>query len=138
MVETRDSKPMMSGLERVRQAARRDKEMRSTSFLHHVTGGTLEDADRSFKRSASPGVDGVTWVDYGEDLATRLADLHDRVHGGRYRALPSKRAWVPKADGTKRPLGIAALEDKIVQPADHAPTCRSIPTPGQNSAFLSQ
>ena len=115
MSETQDSECMMSGLERVRQAARRDKEMRFTSLLHHVTVGTLEDAYRSLKRSASPGIDEVTWAEYGEDLAPRLADLHDRVHGGRYRALPSKRAWIPKADGTKRPLGIAALEDKIVQ-----------------------
>ena len=115
MSETQDSESKMSGLERIRQAARSDKGMRFTNLLHHITEGTLEDAYRSLKRSASPGIDEVTWAEYGEDLASRLADLHDRVHGGRYRALPSKRAWIPKADGTKRPLGIAALEDKIVQ-----------------------
>jgi group II intron reverse transcriptase/maturase len=106
---------MMSGLERIREVARERKRDRFTSLLHHITVGSLEDAYRSLKRSASPGIDGVTWADYGEDLGGRLADLHDRVHGGRYRALPSKRSWIPKTDGTKRPLGIAALEDKIVQ-----------------------
>ena len=115
IAETQDSGLMMSGLERVRQAARRDKKVRFTSLLHHLTVGMLEDAYRSMKRTASPGMDGVTWADYGENLAVRLADLCDRVHSGRYRALPSKRAWIPKSDGTKRPLGIAALEDKIVQ-----------------------
>ena len=108
---------MMCGLKWIRQAARRDKELRFTKLLHHVSVGTLNDAYRSLKRSALPGVDEVTWAAYGEDLATRLTDLHDRVHGGRYSALPSKRAWTPKADGTKRQLGIAALEDKIVQRA---------------------
>ena len=115
MTETQDSELMVSGLERIRQAAKRDKGMRFTNLLHHVTVGALEDAYRSLKRSASPGIDGVTWEEYGEDVVVRLIDLHDRVHGGRYRAQPSKRAWIPKADGTKRPLGIAALEDKIVQ-----------------------
>jgi len=115
MPETQDSELMVSGLERIRQASKRDKGMRFTNLLHHVTVGALEDAYRSLKRSASPGVDGVTWEEYGEDVVVRLIDLHDRVHGGRYRAQPSKRAWIPKADGTKRPLGIAALEDKIVQ-----------------------
>ena len=115
MPETQDSDCMMSGLERIRQAARRDGKMRFTSLLHHVTVGMLEDAYRSLKRTASAGVDGVTWAEYGEALASRLTDLYGRVQGGRYRALPSKRAWIPKADGTKRPLGIAALEDKIVQ-----------------------
>ena len=115
MSEAQDSEHMMSGLERIREVARGKKRERFTSLLHHITVGTLEDAYRSLKRSASPGIDGVTWAEYGEDMATRLADLHDRVHGGRCRAQPSKRAWIPKADGTKRPLGIAALEDKIVQ-----------------------
>ena len=117
MSETQDSDLMSSGLERVRQAARRDKGMRFTSLLHHVTPSALEDAYRSLQRSASPGLDGVTWADYGEDLTARLADLHERVHAGRYHAQPSKRSWIPKADGSKRPLGIAAVEDKIVQMA---------------------
>lgn len=115
MSEAQDSDLMSSGLERIRQAARRDKGMRFTSLLHHVSIGALEDAYRSLQRAASPGVDGVTWADYGENLAARLADLHERVHAGRYHAQPSKRSWIPKADGTKRPLGIAAVEDKIVQ-----------------------
>ena len=105
------------GLERVREAARRDGKMRFTALLHHVTTETLEEAYLSLKRQASPGVDGVTWAEYGEGLAARLTDLHRRVHDGIYRAQPSKRAWIPKADGSKRPLGIACLEDKIVQQA---------------------
>ncbi|MBA3697845.1 MAG: group II intron reverse transcriptase/maturase [Planctomycetes bacterium] len=115
MPETQDSDHMMSGLERIRQAARGNKEIRFTSLLHHITVGMLEDSYRSLSRNASSGIDGVTWTEYGEDLAPRLADLHGRVHEGRYRALPSKRVWIPKADGRMRPLGIAALEDKIVQ-----------------------
>ncbi len=115
MPETQDSGLMVSGLERIRQVAKRDKDMRFTNLLHHVTVGALEDAYCSLKRSASPGIDGVTWAEYGEDVLVRLIDLHDRVQGGRYRGQPSKRAWIPKVDGTKRPLGIAALEDKIVQ-----------------------
>jgi len=115
MAEAQDSAGMAGGIERIREAAKRDKGMRFTNLLHHVTVGALEDAYRSLKRSASPGVDGVTWEEYGENVVVRLIDLHERVHGGRYRAQPSKRAWIPKADGTKRPLGIAALEDKIVQ-----------------------
>jgi group II intron reverse transcriptase/maturase len=106
---------MMCGLERIRQAARKDKEVRFTSLLHHITVTMLEEAYRSLKRDAAPGIDGVTWAEYEEGLWPRLIDLHGRVHGGRYRPLPSKRAWIPKADGRMRPLGIAALEDKIVQ-----------------------
>ena len=117
MAEAPNSVPMMSGLERVRQAARKDKGLRFTSLLHHITVGMLEDAYRGLKKHAAAGVDGVTWSEYGEELQTRLIDLHGRVHSGRYRALPSKRAWIPKPDGSMRPLGIAALEDKIVQQA---------------------
>lgn len=108
---------MTSGLERIREAARRDGKMRFTSLLHHVTVEMLGEAYCSLKRGAAPGIDGVTWAEYGETLASRLPDLHRRVHEGSYRALPSKRGWIPKADGTQRPLGIAALEDKIVQMA---------------------
>jgi RNA-directed DNA polymerase len=117
MAEAPNSMPMMSGLERVRQAARKDKGLRFTSLLHHITVGMLEDAYRGLKKHASAGVDSVTWSEYGEELQSRLIDLHGRVHSGRYRALPSKRAWIPKPDGSMRPLGIAALEDKIVQQA---------------------
>jgi group II intron reverse transcriptase/maturase len=85
--------------------------------LHHVTPSLLWDAYHALKHDAAPGVDGETWAGYGENLEDRIADLHARVHGGRYRAKPSKRAWIPKGDGRLRPLGIAALEDKIVQQA---------------------
>ncbi len=105
------------GLDRVRQAARRDKEARFTALLHHVSLERLVMAYWDLSPKASPGVDGVTWEDYGRDLVANLRDLHDRVHSGRYRARPSRRAYIPKADGRQRPLGITALEDKIVQRA---------------------
>jgi RNA-directed DNA polymerase len=105
------------GLWGVREAAKRDKKLRFTALLHHVTPELLRASYFELKRSAAPGVDGVTWHAYGQDLEERMADLHGRVHRGAYRAQPSKRAWIPKADGRQRPLGIAALEDKIVQQA---------------------
>jgi len=105
------------GLQGVREAAKRDKKMRFTALLHHVTVDLLRASYFELKRSAAPGVDGVTWQEYGDGLEERLADLHGRIHRGAYRAQPSKRAWIPKADGRQRPLGIAALEDKIVQQA---------------------
>jgi group II intron reverse transcriptase/maturase len=85
--------------------------------MHHVTVDLLRESYFALKRNAAPGVDGVTWAAYGQDLEARLPDLHDRVQSGRYRAQPSKRSWIPKADGRQRPLGIATLEDKIVQQA---------------------
>ena len=106
-----------SALDRVRQVAQRDKEARFTALLHHVSLERLVMAYWDLSPKAAPGVDGVTWEDYGQDLEANLRDLHDRVHGGRYRARPSRRAYIPKADGRQRPLGIAALEDKIVQRA---------------------
>jgi len=106
-----------SGLHRVRQAARRDKGVRFTALLHHVTPELLRASFYALNRRACPGVDGMTWREYERGLADRLADLHGRVHRGSYRAKPSRRAWIPKADGRRRPLGIAALEDKIVQQA---------------------
>ena len=105
------------GLWGVREAAKRDKKIRFTALLHHITPEMLQDSYFELKRSAVPGVDGVTWHAYGQNLEERIADLHGRVHRGAYRAQPSKRAWIPKADGRQRPLGIAALEDKIVQQA---------------------
>jgi RNA-directed DNA polymerase len=105
------------GLWGVRAAAKRDKGMRFTALLHHIGPELLQASYFELKRSAAPGVDGMTWYEYGRDLEARLADLHGRVHRGAYRAQPSKRAWIPKADGRQRPLGIAALEDKIVQQA---------------------
>ncbi len=106
-----------SELDRVRQVARRDKEARFTALLHHVTPGRLMLAYQEISPKAAPGVDGVTWEAYGQDLVANLRDLHERVQQGRYRASPSRRAYIPKADGRLRPLGIATLEDKIVQRA---------------------
>ena len=105
------------GLRGVREAAKRDGKLRFTALLHHITPEMLQDSYFELKRMAAPGVDGVTWHAYGQDLEERIDDLHSRVHRGAYRAQPSKRAWIPKADGRQRPLGIAALEDKIVQQA---------------------
>ena len=105
------------GWQGVREAAKRDQKMRFTALLHHVTVDRLRASYFELKRSAAPGVDGVTWQEYGDGLEERLADLHGRVHRGAYRAQPTKRAGIPKADGRQRPLGIAALEDKVVQQA---------------------
>ena len=91
--------------------------MRFTALLHHVNPELLRASYFELKRQAAPGVDGMTWQEYGRNLEERLDDLHGRIHRGAYRAQPSKRAWIPKADGRQRPLGIAALEDKIVQQA---------------------
>src|SRR5436309_15322760 len=107
----------LAGLQRVREAAKRDKRLRFTALLHHVSVALLTDSFYALKREAAPGVDGLTWQEYERDLDKRLEDLHSRVHRGTYRALPSKRAYIPKPDGRQRPLGIAALEDKIVQHA---------------------
>src|SRR5487761_95713 len=107
----------LDGLQRVREAAKRDKRLRFTALLHHVSVALLANSFDSLKREAAPGVDGLTWQEYETDLDKRLEDLHSRVHRGTYRALPSKRAYILKTDGRQRPLGIAALEDKIVQHA---------------------
>lgn len=104
------------GLDRVRQAARR-KAGKFTSLLHHVTPDLLRRSFHTLKRQAAAGVDGVTWHEYEQGLEDRLADLHGRVRRGAYRAQPSRRVYIPKPDGRQRPLGIAALEDKIVQQA---------------------
>ena len=106
-----------SDLHGVREAASRDKRVRFTELLHHVTTKLLRGSFYALKRDAAPGVDGVTWQEYETDLDEKLVDLHRRIHRGTYRAQPSKRAYIPKADGRQRPLGIAALEDKIVQQA---------------------
>jgi group II intron reverse transcriptase/maturase len=105
------------GLERIRQVARDRKGERFTSLLHHVSVDLLGDAFGELKQNAAPGVDGLTCRDYEADLERKLEDLHSRVHRGAYRALPSRRVYIPKADGRERPLAIAALEDKIVQRA---------------------
>ena len=102
-------------LERVRQAARARKKERFTALLHHISIDLLRLSFYALKRSAAPGVDGVTWKDYEAALESDLRGLYDRVHRGAYRALPSRRKYIPKPDGRQRPLGIAALEDKILQ-----------------------
>jgi RNA-directed DNA polymerase len=102
---------------RVREVARRDRKARFTALLHHVSLGRLRAAYWAIRPQAAPGVDGVTWAQYGQDLEANLQDLHVRVQAGRYRATPSRRVYIPKADGRLRPLGIASLEDKIVQRA---------------------
>jgi RNA-directed DNA polymerase len=106
-----------SGLDRVREAAARDKEARFTALLHHVTVHRLMLAFGDLKKRAAPGVDGVTWHEYAQDLHENLRGLHAWVQSGRYRAKPPRRVYIPKADGRQRPLAIAALEDKIVQRA---------------------
>src|SRR5208283_369854 len=104
-------------LDRVREAARRRKKGQFTALLHHIDADTLRTAFYALKRKAAPGVDGMTWQDYEADLEPRIDDLHGRVHRGAYRPQPSRRTYIPKADGKQRPLAIAALEDKIVQGA---------------------
>jgi group II intron reverse transcriptase/maturase len=108
---------MSQSLDRVRKAARLRKKERFTALFHHINVDTLRTAFYALRRKAAPGVDGMTWQDYEADLEPRLRDLHKRVHSGAYRPQPSRRTYIPKADGKQRPLAIAALEDKIVQGA---------------------
>jgi group II intron reverse transcriptase/maturase len=117
MLPTQSGKSVSQGLDGVRKAARERKQERFTSLLHHLNIGLLRDSFNALQRKASPGVDGVSWQEYEVGLEDRLVDLHSRVHRGTYRAQPSRRVYIPKADGRQRPLGIAALEDKIVQQA---------------------
>jgi len=112
---TQSGNRMSQGLNGVRQAARERKQERFTALLHHLTVDLLRDSFFALQRKAAPGVDGVTWQEYETGLEDRLVDLHSRVHRGAYRAQPSRRVYIPKPDGRQRPLGIAALEDKIVQ-----------------------
>jgi RNA-directed DNA polymerase len=113
----RAGRGVSSELGRVRQVAREDKEVRFTALLHHVDVDRLRAAYWALRPKAAPGVDGVTWHEYGRDLEENLRDLHARVHRGSYRAKPSRRTYIPKPDGRQRPLGIAALEDKLLQRA---------------------
>ena len=117
MRRTPSRESVLQGLDRVRQAAKARKKERFTALLHHVNVELLRDAYFWLKRNAAPGVDGLTWKEYEQDLEANVVDLHARVHRGAYRALPSRRQYIAKADGRQRPLGIAALEDKIVQRA---------------------
>ena len=114
---TQSGEPVSQGLSGVREVAKKRRQERYTALLHHVSVELLRDSYYALKRKAAAGVDGVTWQEYETGLAGRLTDLHNRVHRGAYRAQPSRRVYIPKADGRKRPLGIAALEDKIVQQA---------------------
>ncbi len=111
------TKDVPNALDRIRQAANRNKDEQFTALLHHITLERLEAAFYGIKRKAAAGVDGVTWKWYEEDLKGNLQELHSRIHRGAYRAKPSRRRYIPKPDGRQRPLGISALEDKIVQRA---------------------
>ena len=106
-----------SDLVRVRRVARKDRKVRFTALLHHVNLDRLRAAYGALEPKAAPGVDGVTWRDYGQNLEANLEDLHARVQRGGYRARPTRRVFIPKPDGRRRPLGIAALEDKVLQRA---------------------
>jgi RNA-directed DNA polymerase len=108
---------MSQSLDRVRKAARLRKKDRFTALFHHITVDALRTAFYALRRKAAPGVDGMTWQDYEAELELRLEDLHTRVQRGAYRPQPSRRTYIPKADGSQRPLAIAALDDKIVQGA---------------------
>jgi RNA-directed DNA polymerase len=114
---TQSEARVSQGLAGVRKAARERKELKFTALLHHLTVDLLRDSFSALKRKAAPGVDGVTWREYEAGLEDRLTDLHGRIHRGAYRAQPSRRVYIPKPDGRQRPLGVAALEDKVVQQA---------------------
>ena len=114
---TQSGDRMSQGLDGVRKAAEERKQERFTSLFYHLNVDLLRDSFHGLQRKAAPGVDGVTWQEYEVGLEDRLVDLHARVHRGAYRAQPSRRVYIPKADGRQRPLGIAAVEDKIVQQA---------------------
>jgi RNA-directed DNA polymerase len=114
---TQGGERVSQGLEGVRRAAQERRQEKFTALLHHLTIDLLRESFYSIKRSAAAGVDRVTWKEYAQGLEDRLRDLHDRVHRGAYRAQPSRRVYIPKSDGRQRPLGVAALEDKIVQQA---------------------
>ena len=112
-----DRESVSQALARIRNAARQRKEEKFTSLAHHISIAMLRTAFFELKRDAAPGVDGLTWQTYEADLDRNITDLHSRVHRGAYRALPSRRQYIPKADGRQRPIAIAALEDKLVQRA---------------------
>jgi retron-type reverse transcriptase len=106
-----------SGLLAVRKAALKHKGKQFTALLHHVTIDLLRDSYYALKRNAASGIDQVTWAEYRQDLEQKLRELHNRIHKGSYRARPAKRVYIPKPDGTERPLSVWCLEDKIVQQA---------------------
>lgn len=115
---TQSRESLQHALDRIRQAARRDKQLRFTTLWHHVYEvGRLEKAYKGLNRKAAAGVDKVTWQDYGENLEENLEELSGRLKRGAYRARPVRRTYISKSDGRQRPLGVTALEDKIVQSA---------------------
>ena len=114
---TQSGGSVSQGLSGVRQRAKEKRQEKFTALLHHLSVDVLRESYFALQRKAAPGVDGETWQQYGAGLEGRLIDLHSRVHRGAYQAKPSRRVYIPKADGRQRPLGIAALEDKIVQQA---------------------
>jgi retron-type reverse transcriptase len=114
---TQDRESVSQALGRIRKAAKERKKEKFTSLLHHIDPPMLRTAFYALARNAAPGVDGMTWQDYEKDLDRRIEELHGRMRNGAYQALPSRRRFIPKSDGTKRPLAVAALEDKIVQRA---------------------
>src|SRR5215471_1477553 len=115
-----DRERVSQALARIRQAAKRNRKERFTALLQHISPAMLQASFFALKREAAPGIDGMTWQTYQQDLEPRLADLHGRVHSGAYPALPSRRRYLPEPDGRQRPLAVAALEDKIVQRATAA------------------
>src|SRR5271169_6337034 len=115
MHPTQSGKRISQGLDGVRKVARETKQERFTALLHHLSVELLRDSFYALQRKAPPGVDGITWQEFETGLEGRLVDLHSRVHRRAYRAKPSRRVFIPKADGRQRPLGTAALEDKVVQ-----------------------
>ena len=130
--QAQDWASVSQAADRIRQYVHREPRKHLTTLLHHVTVDALRWAFFSLKKNAAVGVDGLTWREYAQGLEGRLADLHDRVHSGAYRATPSRRVYIPKPDGGRRPLGVAALEDKIVQKA----VAETILTPIYESEFL--
>jgi RNA-directed DNA polymerase len=131
MDRTQSRDAMSQARARIREAAIRNPREKLTALLRHVTVDTLRWAFLNLRKNAAVGVDGVTWGHYATDIEHNLVDLHARVQRGAYRALPSRRVFIPKADGKQRPLGIAAIEDKIVQKAVTA-----ILTPIYEAEFL--
>src|SRR6478736_4741150 len=113
-------------LERIRRVAKERKKEKFTSLLHHISIDLLDEAFFQLKEEAAPGVDGLTWTEYEQNLDRNIEDLHARVHRGAYRALPSRRVYIPKPDGRQRPLAVAALEDKItVRSSERRSYCAS-------------
>src|SRR6516162_2476472 len=116
-VRTQSREAVSQAQARIREAVTRNRQDELTALLHHINIDVLRTSFFGLKKTAAPGVDEMTWTEYAEHLEANLLDLHARVHTGAYRALPSLRKYIPKADGRQRPLGIAAMEDKIVQAA---------------------